>query len=176
MGQKLYAAPPQFAQSPSFIRQDVPVYRLRSACYFQDRFLEGGTVINATGHFEPNLEMFPLNKLAYESVVKFLKRYDEGGEEWSKETKKAFVQKLPAFKAEWENLNAIARQRGIPLERAAAMPVPIMVKPPEEALFQVADMSIASNIPVEVGAPVLQAPDIQPSQERPKLKLDATQA
>lgn len=176
MAQKLYAAPPQFAQSPSFIRQDVPVYRLRSACYFQDRFLEGGIVINTTGHFEPNLEMFPLNKLAYGQVVKFLKRYDEGGAEWSVATKKAFVPKLPAFKNEWENLNRIARERGIPLERAAAMPVPIMVKPPEPALFQVADMSIASNIPVDVGAPVLEAPVQQPSQKRPEPKLDATEA
>ncbi len=175
MAQKLFAAPPQFSQTPSYIRQDVPVYRLRSACYFQDRFIDGGTVINATGHFEPNLEMFPLNQLAYDKVVKMLKQYDEGGAEWEKATKKAYVPKLPAFKDEWANLNALARQKGIPLERAAAMPVAIMVRAPEPAQFQIADTSIASNIPVEVGAPELKAPDIQPSNLRPEPRVDATQ-
>ena len=176
MVQRLYASPPQFAQSPSFIRQDVPVYRLRGACYFQDRFLDAGTVISASGGLSPNLDMFPLNKLAYDKVVEFLTQYDEGGEKWAKAENKAFVKKLPAFLAEWENINRIARERGIPLERAAAMPVPIMVKAPEAALFQVADMSIASNIPVDIGAAAMPVPMPEANNKRKETKLDPTVA
>jgi hypothetical protein len=151
---RLYSSPPQYAQSPSYIRQDMPVYRLRSACYFQDRYLDGGTVISLHETAAPNLEMFPLNELAYKQYVSFLKVYDENGVKWSEKTNMAYVPKVPAFLTEWANVNALAKQRGIPLERAAAVPAPIMVKAPTAPMFELVDMTIAPQMPIEVGAPV----------------------
>ena len=157
MATKLYASPPQFAKTPTFIRQDKPVYRLKSACYFQDRFLDAGTVISLNPSVQPNIEMFPLNKLAYDDFVLFLEIFDEGGKKWQEKTNMAYVQKLPAFLEEWKRVNEMAVERGISLERAAALPAPIMVKKPTEAMFNLVDMTIATQVPVDVGAPVSAA-------------------
>ena len=154
MATRLFATPPQFAQAPAYIRQDMPVYKLRSACYFQNRFIEGGTVISAQEGVEPNIEMFPLNQKAYDKVITFLTAYDKGGASWSAKMNRAYVKKLPAFLTEWKHLNDLAAQKGISLERAAALPVPVLVKPPEPAMFSVVDMAVAPQIPIEIAAPV----------------------
>ncbi len=154
MATKLYAAPPQFSKTPTFIRQDMPVYRLKTACYFQDRFLEPGTVISLRPSAQPNIEMFPLNKLAYEDFIIFLEIFDEGGRKWQEKTGMAYVPKLPQFHNEWKRVNEIAAEKGISLERAAALPAPIMVAKPQEAMFSLVDMTVATQTPVEVGAAV----------------------
>ncbi|MGB9154423.1 MAG: hypothetical protein WCD70_15205 [Alphaproteobacteria bacterium] len=154
MATKLYAAPPQFAKTATHIRQDMPVYRLNSACYFQDRFLEPGTVISLRSSAQPNIEMFPLNKLAYDDFVIFLEIQDDGGKKWQDKTGMAYIPKLPQFLNQWKRVNAIAAEKGISLERAAAMPAPIMVATPKEPMFSLVDTTIATQMPIEVGASV----------------------
>lgn len=163
MGQRLYAAPPQYTRAPRYVRGDVPVYFLRGACYFQERFLEPGKVINAVNpKMQPNLEMFPLNKLAYDRFVTFLKEYDIGGGEWSVATKKAYTPKLPEFLHEWKVLNAAARREGISLAMAVGRPTPVMVKAPQEPMFEIAAAEFESSTAMDVGESIPDPQDATP--------------
>lgn len=168
MGQRLFAAPPQYTRAPRYVREDVPVWFLRGACYFQERFLIPGTVINAVNpKMQPNLEMFPLNKLAYDKYAAFLKEYDIGGDIWAKSEKKAYTPKYPAFLAEWKNLNLAARREGISLAQAVGRPTPIMVKPPQEPMFEVAAAKFETNVAMDIGEPVFEPQDTTPVKVTP---------
>lgn len=68
--------PQNFA--PILIPDDVAVYRIgRGKFYIDDELHEAGSIIRLDG--EPNLEMEPLNKMAKECMLKYLKKLDACG-------------------------------------------------------------------------------------------------
>lgn len=96
---QLYSAPPRNF-SPVVIPNDVPVYRLKGDCYFHDRLVSAGLVIEWDE--TPNEEMQPLNTLAKEKYEEYLAFLDKCGEEKAAADKKAHASKLKAYKAQSE--------------------------------------------------------------------------
>lgn len=151
---RMYTSPPKFSQLPSAIREDVPVYRLQEDCYFDDTLWLAGAVLETLPDFEPNLAMFPLNKVAYDKKIEFLRIYDEKGEEWSVKEKKAYVQKLPAFLRQWENINGIAKSKRLSLVQAAGTTPPILGAPLAKVNVVQVDMTSMPQVPFEDGTAI----------------------
>lgn len=146
---RMYLSPPKFSQMPSAISQDVPVYRLRENCYFDDTLWLAGSVLETTEDFPVNLAMFPLNKIAYDKVRDFLTEYDAKGKDWSEKEKKAYVSKLAEFDNEWATINGIAKERRLHLVHAAGISAPILGAPSQAARVQQVDMTSIPNVPFE---------------------------
>ena len=152
---KMYLSPPKFSQIPSVIAEDVPVYLLEENCYFDETHWLSGAILETTAEFIPNLSMFPLNKLAYDKKMDFLKEYDELGVETQKQTKRAFVKKLPAFLAKWESVNKIAKQRRMSIIMVLkTMQVPILGAPPKTRSVNEVDMTSMPQMPYEDNAAI----------------------
>lgn len=147
---RMYTSPPKFSQIPSVIRDDVPVYMLEGNCYFDETHFLAGAILETTPEFVPNLEMFPLNKLAYDAKVSFLTEFDAGGMEFQTQTKKAYVKKLPAFTNKWESVNAIAKQKRMSLVMVLkTLQVPILGAAPKPRTVSVVDMTSVPQMPYE---------------------------
>lgn len=146
---RMYTSPPKFSQMPSAIRQDVPVYRLRENCYFDETLWLAGAVLETTPDFPVNLAMFPLNKLAFDKVRDFLTEYDAKGRDWSEKEKKAYVSKLAEFDAEWAQINGIAKEKRLHLVHAAGLSAPILGAPLRKVSVQQVDMTSVPQVPFE---------------------------
>lgn len=151
---RMYTSPPKFSQMPSAIRQDVPVYRLRENCYFDETLWLAGAVLETVPEFPVNLAMFPLNKIAYDKVREFLTEYDVKGREWSEKNNRAFVPQLPTFDREWETINGIAKERRLHLVHAAGISAPILGAPLARATVQAVDMTSIPQVPFEDGTAI----------------------
>lgn len=151
---KMYTSPPKFSQMPSVIRQDVPVYRLRENCYFDETLWQAGSVLETIEEFPVNLAMFPLNKMAYDKVREFLADYDAKGKEWSEKEKKAYVPQLESFDREWAQINGIAKDRRLHLVHAAGVSAPILGAPRTKVMVQQVDMTSVPQVPFEDGTAV----------------------
>lgn len=151
---RMYTSPPKFSQMPSVIRQDVPVYRLRENCYFDETLWLEGAVLETLPEFPVNLAMFPLNKMAYDKVREFLTEYDAKGKEWSEKEKKGYVSKLGEFDSEWARINGIAKDRRLHLVHAAGVSAPILGAPLRKSSVQQVDMTSVPQVPFEDGTAV----------------------
>lgn len=154
MGQRLYTSPPKFSQVPGYIRQDVPIYRLREDIYTEDTLFLKGATLETEDDFEPNIAMFPINEIALEKYRSFLSRCDDLGEVFSKKEKKAYVKKLPAFEREWEKVNNLSKQRGIHLVHAVDISPSILGAPTTKRTVRAVDMSMVPNVPFEDGTAI----------------------
>lgn len=116
---KLYTSPPKFSQLPTYIRQDVPVYRLREDIYTDDTLFPKGSTIEADEDYEPSLAMFPVNEMALGIYRSLLKKLDGKGRDYDKlnmDQRRGYLQwipKLPEFEKEWEKVNDLAKTRGL---------------------------------------------------------------
>lgn len=151
---RMYTSPPKFSQTPSAIREDVPVYRLREDCFFDDTHWLAGSVLETTEDFEPNVAMFPLNKLAYEKLTAFLAGCDVKGKEWSEKEKKAYVPQLVAFEREWAKINGIAASKRVHLSVAAETKGPILGAPTDKRSVAQVDMTSIPQVPFEDGTAI----------------------
>lgn len=88
------------------IPQDRPVYRIKEGKFFgpDDTLYEEGSVI--VWKDKPNTEMEPLNELAQENMLAYLKELDEAGREVAKKTGKTWTSLADAH----ENAYALAQQ------------------------------------------------------------------
>ncbi len=94
---ELYSAPPRNF-SPIIIPEDVPVYRLKSNCFFYDREIIAGTVIE--WEEVPNTEMQPLNLKAKAEMEKYLDHLDACGEAKAKLDGKSHASLRKTFDAQ----------------------------------------------------------------------------
>ncbi len=101
----LSPVPPRPAQALA-IPQDVPVYRVKSACYLDDDLYTEGAVL--TWPDEPNLEMEPMNELAQKAMIKFLEKLDIEGQKVAEKTGKSYS----GYKDAYENSLVLAQQDG----------------------------------------------------------------
>lgn len=146
---RMYTTPPKYSQMPNAIRQDVPVYRLRENCYFDETLWLAGAVLETTPDFPVNLAMFPLNKIAYDKVREFLTEYDVKGKLWSEKFGYAFVSKLAEFDQEWQVINGIAKDKRLNLVHAAGISAPILGAPLRSRSVQSVDMTSIPQVPFE---------------------------
>lgn len=153
---RLYTSPPKFSQIPSFIRQDVPVYRLRGDIYVDDTHFLKGSTIETDIEYIPNLQMFPVNELALKNYREFLKLYDELGREWDAipiKDRQGYMRelpKLPAFEKEWKKVNQLANGRGIHLVHAIDQSPSILGAPRTgKPSVRAVDTSMIGQIPFE---------------------------
>lgn len=121
---RLYTSPPKFSQVPSFIRADVPVYRLREDIYVDDTHFLKGSTIETDIDYVPSLAMFPVNDLALSNYRDFLKYCDDLGKEWHKlpmKERQGYMRwrpKLAAFEKEWIKVNNLAKAKGLHIVHA----------------------------------------------------------
>ena len=108
---RLSPVPPQ-PQAPIVIPQDRPVYRIKGGKFFgpDDHLYEEGAIV--AWKDEPNLEMEPLNALAQEKMVAFLKKLDKHGREVAEKTGKAYTSLADAH----ANAYDLAKQEQKPFE------------------------------------------------------------
>lgn len=73
------------------IKQDRPAYMVGGKGFFnsKDKFLQPGQMTYLDG--EPNQDLIPLNKMAYDAMQKFLDKLDEFAAEKAKKDKRAFT-------------------------------------------------------------------------------------
>lgn len=113
---QLYAKPPQNAFATIVIPDDVPAYQIQKGKFFGvdsqglDHLYLAGEVILYWE--EPNLQMKPLNKLAWEEMDIFLDKLDKLGMQKAKEDKRGYVPQKAAFKAAHAPANKSSR-RGV---------------------------------------------------------------
>lgn len=76
---------------PRVKRQDKPAYMIGGMGFFDDtaRFRAAGSAIYFDG--EPNLDFYPLNKLAHERKSAYIDKLNELGEKAAKLNKKAYT-------------------------------------------------------------------------------------
>lgn len=153
---KLYLKPPSFSQVPAFIRQDVPVYRLRADIYTDDTLFLKGSTLETEPDYIPNLAMFPVNDMALKIYRAFLKEYDEKGKEWETiplKDRQGYLRelpKLPAFEQEWIKVNQLAKSRGIHICHAIDQSPAILGAPRTgKPSVRPVDMSSVGQIPYE---------------------------
>lgn len=100
---QLYAKPPQRNLTPIVVPDDVPAYQILGGKFYgvnsagYDELYVEGAVILYWG--EPNLQMKPLNSLAWKETDKFLDKLDRLGALKAKEEKKGYVSVKASFKA-----------------------------------------------------------------------------
>lgn len=98
---------PQKNYTPTFIPDDVPVYRVNEQKFYaDDRLFEEGKII--IWEEEPNDALEPLNEMAKTAMKKFKEKLDIFGKAVAEKTGKAFVSQADAF----ENAMALAQQEG----------------------------------------------------------------
>src|ERR1019366_6836490 len=153
---RMYSTPPKFSQMPSYIREDVPVYRLRGDIFVDNTLMLRGTTIETDSDYVPNEHMFPINDLALLAYEDFLAKCDKLGEKFEKmplDKRNGYLQvlpKLPAFKKEWEKVNRMAKQRGIHICHAVDSAPSILGAPPEgPPKVRKVDMTSIPQMPFE---------------------------
>lgn len=153
---RLYTSPPKFSALPSFIRQDVPVYRLRGDIYVDDTHFLKGSTIETDIDYVPNIHMFPVNDLALKNYREFLKFCDDLGKEWLKipvKDRQGYMRelpKLPAFEKEWQKVNQLAQAKGIHLVHAIDQSPSILGAPrTSKPSVRAVDTSMIGQIPFE---------------------------
>lgn len=159
---KLYTSPPKFSQMPTFIRDDMPVYRLRDDIYTDDTYFSKGSTIEADEDYEPNIAMFPVNEKAFVIYRDMLKAYDAKGEEYNSlplDQRRGYMQhipKLPAFEKEWKKVNNLAKVKGLHICQAVDQAPAILGAPVTKApKVRSVDMSNVSQAVYE-SAPIIQ--------------------
>jgi hypothetical protein len=150
----LYRTPPQFRQAPTFIREDIPVYRLREDIYTSDTLFLKGSTIEADDDYEPNIAMFPINEMALVKYRNMLAARDKLGALWHKiplKERQGYLQelpRLPAFEREWEKVNNLAKTKGIHICYAVDQSPSILGAVPTGApKVRSVDMSSIATIP-----------------------------
>lgn len=95
----LSLSPPK-AYTPPRVKQDVPAYGVNGKGFYDNfcRFWNVGQALYFTG--EPNLDLIPLNKLAYDKMTEFLDKLDSLGERKAKKEGKAYS---PIARQEWND-------------------------------------------------------------------------
>ncbi len=113
---QLYQAPPR-GFSPIAIPEDVPVYRLKTDCYFHDREIKAGLIIEWDE--VPNEEMQPLNAKAKVEYEKYLDHLDKCGQAKAEKDNKSYASKLKTFEARSKKkrggLNVLSGEEEAPL-------------------------------------------------------------
>ena len=73
------------------VKQDRPAYGVGGKGFFddKDKMWHPGTALYFDG--EPNLDLYPLNKLAHNRMQEFLDKLDLLGEEKAKKEKRAYI-------------------------------------------------------------------------------------
>lgn len=97
MRQQLFTAPPTRSAPPTYIPQDVPVYRVKEekGFFVDDTLHPAGTIIEYAE--TPNAGLEPMNELAITAMRSYLAELDRLGLEWSTKNGKAYVPQLKAF-------------------------------------------------------------------------------
>lgn len=104
---QLFTAPPVKNFQPTVIPDDVPVYRIKDGKFFaDDELYEPGSIVVWAD--TPNLEMEPLNALALENMLAYLKLLDQKGMEVARATNTSYVSYEDAF----TNSYKLAQQDG----------------------------------------------------------------
>ena len=157
---KMYTTPPKFSQIPQFIREDVPVYRLRESIYVDDTLMEAGSTVETSIEYVPNEHMFPVNQLAYDNYVKFLTENDKELEKFKKIARKDLggymitQPLLPRFLREWEKVNQIAKSKRLHLCKAIDLAPAILGAPRTEApkvtKVEMSNMPMMTDVDVPV--------------------------
>lgn len=101
---QLSPLPPRNNVAPLVIPEDVPVYRLKTACFMEDTFFPEDSVVIMED--TPSRTMQPLNKMAYDKMVKYLTTLDDMGALIEKQSGKRYVPVLPAFLASYDNAHS----------------------------------------------------------------------
>lgn len=151
---KLYTSPPRFSQVPDVIREDVPIYRLRTDIFVDDTLLNRGSTIETDMDYIPCEGMFPLNDLALEAYRAFLTECDKLGKKREAlpiDKRNGFLQvlpKLPAFEREWLKVNNLAKNRRMHLCHAVDSSPSILGAPAQGApKVRKVDMSSVPTLP-----------------------------
>ena len=98
---QLSSRPPSASFKPVYIPEDQPVYQILDGKFFgvdengNDRLYESGSVI--AYHDEPNLEMKPLNAMAWKVMREFLDKLDKLGKDRAEKNGVGFVSYRKAF-------------------------------------------------------------------------------
>lgn len=93
---QLFSSPPRQSYMPVAIPQDVPAYKIKSGkFYVDDELLPEGTFITFEG--EPNVEMEPMNTLAFDKMREYLAKLDVMGRKKADRDEKAYVSLLESF-------------------------------------------------------------------------------
>ena len=109
---KLYSQPPIGSFQPTIIPDDVPVYRIKEGKFFgvdenmNDRLYEEGSII--AWNEEPNLEMEPLNEMAFDAMKAYVDKLDKYGKAAAEKAGKSYISLADAF----DNAYALANQEG----------------------------------------------------------------
>lgn len=102
---QLQSRPPIQSFKPVMVPDDVPVYQVLKGKYFGvddngfDRLYPEGSIIAFWE--EPNMEMKPLNKLAWEEMTSYLDKLDNLGRIKAEKDGVAFVSERKQFEAKW---------------------------------------------------------------------------
>ncbi len=93
----LSLSPPK-AHSPLRVKQDKPAYGVGGKGFYddKDKFWNPGQALYFDG--EPNLDLTPLNKVAFDKMTEFLDKLDALGERAAKKNGKAYT---PIARLEW---------------------------------------------------------------------------
>lgn len=119
---QLFSAPPRQSYMPLAIPQDVPAYKIMSGgFYVDDELLPEGTFI--VYEDTPNLEMEPMNELAFAKMREYLSFLDKLGYEKEKEDKRAYMPLLPAFETKYAPRAASDGRRVAVLNRQEDVPM-----------------------------------------------------
>ncbi|MFA7278761.1 MAG: hypothetical protein WC100_01590 [Sterolibacterium sp.] len=104
---KLFSQPPVSSFRPTVIPDDVPVYRIKEGKFYADDYLfdEGSIVV---WEEEPNLEMEPLNEMAHDNMIEYLRKLDELGKEAAKAAGKQWI----SYESAFANSMALAKEDG----------------------------------------------------------------
>lgn len=171
---KLYTSPPKFSEIPSYIRQDVPLYRLRGDIYVDDTLFLSGSTIETDEEYIPNKHMFPINDLALVNYRAFLKKQDDEAKAWFKlpvKDRPGFMQiqpQLPAFEREWEKVNNLSRAKGIHLIHAIDQAPSILGAPRNKApSVRKVDMSMVPQVPFEDGTAIGKGNTVDMNMDAP---------
>lgn len=91
---------PRKYNAPLKVKQDKPAYGVAGKGFFDDKDIlwNPGQALYFEG--EPNLDLFPLNKLAWEKMQEFLNKLDSCGLKKAKKEGKEYV---PYPRTEWSD-------------------------------------------------------------------------
>lgn len=89
---------PRMPQTPLRVKADKPAYGVGGKGFFddKDKFWNVGQALYFDG--EPNLDLTPLNKLAFDKMTEFLDKLDALGERAAKKNGKAYT---PIARMQW---------------------------------------------------------------------------
>lgn len=180
---KLYLSPPKHSQIPTFITEEVPVYRLRGDIFTDDTLFEKGTTLEADEDFVPNEQMFPVNAIAHKIFRAYLKDLDDRALAWNDIPMKErsgymrWIPRLPAFDKEWEKINSLAKAKRIHICQAVDQSPSILGAPRTSApKVRAVDMTSIPQMVLDESSTIIQGNKAKAGRPRKNTNVAEVQA